>query len=484
MIHTVLATPLQSPIGVCMPPPLNIDCSFHSDAKMGRTSYTNKFFFTLCLDYFPYKAKLMKKQGFMYMLIAMILVPFSIIAQQKDSFLLIQADRLFDGEQMRIGWGILVYQNKIVAVGETSTLLAKAPLKKIDLKGKTLLPGLIEGHSHLLLHAYNEAKWNEQVLQESLAERVARGVNHAKATLMAGFTTVRDLGTEGADYADVGLKKAIENQIIPGPRMIIATKAIVATGSYGPKLENTSHHIIKGAAEADGAEGLTREARNQIGNGADLIKVYADYRWGINDSAQPTFTLDELKTLVAVVNSSGRKVVAHASTEEGMKRAAVAGVSTIEHGDYGSSEVYDLMIRNKVALCATLSAPEASASYNGWNKKTMPPTDRVIQKKKSFKLALEKGVTICFGGDVGVYPHGDNAREMELMVEYGMNPVEVLKSATSVNADVFGFEKTIGRLRPGLLADIIAVEGNPAEKISAVRNIAFVMKDGTIYYQQ
>lgn len=452
--------------------------------KWGAHLTQTNFFLPFDWVIFHTKPNRMKKQGFIGILITIMLIPVSMLAQQKDSFVLIQADRLFDGEQMHTGWGILVYQNKLIAVGETSTLPVKAPLKKIDLKGKTLLPGLIEGHSHLLLHAYNETKWDEQVLQESVAERIVRAVNHAKATLMAGFTTVRDLGTEGADYADVGLKKAIENQIIPGPRMIIATKAIVATGSYGPKLENTSHHIIKGAAEADGAEGLTREARNQIGNGADLIKVYADYRWGINDSAQPTFTLDELKTLVAVVNSSGRQVVAHASTEEGMKRAAAAGVSTIEHGDYGSSEVYDLMIRKKVALCATLSAPEASASYNGWNKKTMPPTYRVTQKKKSFKLALEKGVTICFGGDVGVYPHGENAREMELMVEYGMKPVEVLKSATSVNADVFGFKEKIGRLKPGLLADIIAVEGNPAERISAIRNITFVMKDGIIYYQQ
>ncbi len=449
--------------------------------KWGAHLTQTNFFLPFDWVIFHTKPNRMKKQGFIGILITMMLIPVSIMAQQKDSFVLIQADRLFDGEQMHTGWGVLVYQNKLIAVGETSTLPVKAPLKKIDLKGKTLLPGFIEGHSHLLLHAYNETKWNDQVLQESVAERVVRAVNHAKATLMAGFTTVRDLGTEGADYADVGLKKAIENQIIPGPRMIIATKAIVATGSYGPKLENTSHHIIKGAAEADGAEGLTREARNQIGNGADLIKVYADYRWGINDSAQPTFTLDELKTLVAVVNSSGRQVVAHASTEEGMKRAAAAGVSTIEHGDYGSSEVYDLMIRNKVALCATLSAPEASASYNGWNKKTMPPTYRVTQKKKSFKLALEKGVTICFGGDVGVYPHGDNAREMELMVEYGMKPVEVLKSATSVNADVFGYKEQIGRLKTGLLADIIAVDGNPIENISAVRNIAFVMKDGSIF---
>jgi len=449
----------------------------------GQLTQTN-FFLPFVWVIFHVKPNWMNKQVIFRLLILLLFIPTEIFAHQKDSFILIQADRLFDGEEMHTGWGILVYQNKIIAVGETSTLPSKTPLKRIELKGKTLLPGLIEGHSHLLLHAYNEAKWNDQVLNESEAERIVRAVTHAKATLMAGFTTVRDLGTEGAGYADVGLKKSIEKNIIPGPRMIIATKAIVATGSYGPKLDNTSHQITRGAAEADGSEGLIREARNQIGKGADLIKVYADYRWGLDDSAQPTFTLQELKTLVEVVQSSGRKVVAHASTEEGMKRAAQAGVATIEHGDYGSSEVYDIMNRNKVALCATLSAPEASASYNGWDKKNMPPTDRVIQKKKSFKLALEKSVTICFGGDVGVFPHGDNAREMGLMVEYGMKPVDVLKSATSVNADVFGYQEQIGRLKSGLLADIIAVDGNPIEKISVVKNIVFVMKDGTIYYQQ
>lgn len=324
----------------------------------------------------------MNKHVIFQILFLLLLFPAKIFANQKDSFILIQADRLFDGEEMHTGWGILVYQNKIIAIGETSALPSKTPLKKIELKGKTLLPGLIEGHSHLLLHAYNEAKWNDQVLNESESERIVRAVTHAKATLMAGFTTVRDLGTEGAGYADVGLKKSIEKNIIPGPRMIIATRAIVATGSYGPKLDNTSHQITRGAAEADGSEGLIREARNQIGNGADLIKVYADYRWGLNDSAQPTFTLQELKTLVEVVHSSGRKVVAHASTEEGMKRAAQAGVSTIEHGDYGSSEVYDIMNRNKVALCATLSAPEASASYNGWDKKTCPLPIEFSKKRK------------------------------------------------------------------------------------------------------
>lgn len=408
---------------------------------------------------------------------------FSTKAQTTDSFILIKADRVFDGEQMHSGWAILVKGKTIMEAGPLESLSARQGQITIDLKGKTLLPGLIEGHSHLLLHPYNETSWKNQVLEESEAERVARAVNHARATLLAGFTTVRDLGSEGTGYADVGLKSAIEKGIIPGPRMLIATRAIVATGTYGPKLGNTSHLLVKAAAEADGVEGLTREIRQQIGNGADLIKLYADYRWGLNNNSAPTFTLEEMRKAVEVSASSGRQVVAHASTIEGMKRATLAGVSTIEHGDYGNEEVFDLMFTHKTALCATLNAAEASASYNGWNKQTMQPTERIQAKKKSFQLALQKGVTICFGGDVGVFKHGDNAREMELMVEYGMTSLKVLQSATSVNAKVFGMAHKIGKLQKGLLADIVAVEGNPVENIAAMRKVSFVMKEGIIYLQ-
>jgi imidazolonepropionase-like amidohydrolase len=377
---------------------------------------------------------------------------------------------------------VLVQGHRIIDAGDADAITPNGIYKTIELKGKTLLPGLIEGHSHLLLHPYNETKWDEQVLNESRAERTARAVVHAQKTLLAGFTTVRDLGTEGAGYDDVGLKASIEKGIIPGPRMIIATRAIVATGSYGPKLKNTEHSIIRGAAEADGMDALIKEARTQIGNGADLVKVYADYRWGLTKTgAEPTFTLDELKKVVEVTASSGRKVVAHASSTEGMRRAALAGVSTIEHGDNGTEDVFNIMLKNKVAYCPTLSAAEATAMYDGWKKGSEPEPDRVQLKRKTFQLAMKMGVTICFGGDVGVYAHGDNAREMEAMVAYGMPALQVLKSATSVNADVFGYEKQIGRIRKGLFADLIAVEGNPAENISDIRKTALVMKDGVIY---
>ncbi|MES2330276.1 MAG: amidohydrolase family protein [Bacteroidota bacterium] len=413
----------------------------------------------------------------------MLLLAFTGTAQKTDTAILLLPDRVFDGEAMHNNWGVLVRKNMIIATGDARSIKPDGVYKTIELKGTTLLPGFIEGHSHLFLHPYNETKWDEQVMNESSAERTARAVVHAKKTLLAGFTTVRDLGTEGAGYDDVGLKTAIEKNIIPGPRMIVATRAIVATGSYGPKTKNTDNLLIKGAAEADGTDALIKETRTQIGNGADLIKVYADYRWGLNKTSQPTFTIDELKTVVAVAASTGRKVVAHASTEEGMRRAILAGISTIEHGDNGNEEIFDLMIKNKTAYCATLSAAEATSEYDGWKRGTLPEPPRITTKKKSFALALQKGVTICFGGDVGVYAHGDNAREMEAMVAYGMKPLEVLKSATSTNADVFGYGDKIGRIKKGLLADMIAVTGDPSINISDVRKTILVMKDGVIYVE-
>jgi imidazolonepropionase-like amidohydrolase len=409
-----------------------------------------------------------------------ILISSHVISQPTDKYILLMPSRVFDGENIHEGWVVLIKNNKIESAGAANTVNVPAGTQKIELPNTTLLPGFIEGHSHLFLHPYNETSWNDQVLNESRAERTARAVNHARQTLLAGFTTVRDLGTEGADYDDVGLKAAIDKGIIPGPRMIIATKAIVATGSYGPKLNNNDHTIIKGAAEADGIEGITKEVRDQIGHGADVIKLYADYRWGINREAMPTFTVEEMKQAVAVASASGRKVVAHASTSEAIKRCVLAGISTIEHGDDADAETLEMMAKNNVALCPTISAGEAISEYGGWKKGITPAPARIDAKKKSFQLALQKKVTICFGGDVGVFSHGDNAREMEAMVNCGMRPIDVLRSATSINADVFGYGKKIGRIQSGLLADIVIVEGNPTQNISAVRNVKLVMKDGVL----
>jgi imidazolonepropionase-like amidohydrolase len=404
----------------------------------------------------------------------------NIAIAQTDSFYLLKPDRVFDGEAMHSDWVVLVHGNRIENAGPMVFKLP-AETRVIDLKGATLLPGFIEGHSHLFLHPYNEVSWNDQVLRESRAERTARAVTHARATLLAGFTTVRDLGTEGAMYDDAGLKKAIEKGVVPGPRMIVATRAIVAKGTYGPNYANPDLDLPQGAEEVASIEELSNAVRTQIGKGADVIKIYADYRWGKNGEAEPTFSSDAIATAVAIAKSGGREVVVHSSTKEGMRRSIAAGVSTIEHGDDGDEEIFRLMKEKGVAFCPTLAAGDAILQYRGWRKGIDPEPASITAKKKSFQAALKSGVTICMGGDVGVFPHGDNWREMEMMVEYGMKPIDVLKSATSINADVFGYGDRIGRIRKGLLADIIAVQGDPATNIQAVRQVNFVMKDGKIY---
>lgn len=401
---------------------------------------------------------------------------FTIYSAYSQSILL-RPDRVFDGVTMHEGWAVLVENNVIKAVGKD--IQTPYNVQIIDLQGTTLMPGLIEGHAHILLHPYNEVSWDDQVIRESQSERVVRATVHARETLLAGFTTIRDLGSEGADYADVGIKTAIEKGLIPGPRMLVAGRAIVATGSYGPKGFAPNVQVPLGAEEADGVDNLIKVVRDQIGKGADIIKVYADYRWGLNNQAMPTFSLEELKRMVETAQSSGRPVVAHAATAEGMRRAILAGVETIEHGDGGTKEVFDLMKARGVALCPTIAAGDAISQYRGWKKGMDEDPERIRQKRASVKQALESGVTIIAGGDVGVFKHGDNARELELMVEYGMQPLEVLRSVTSVNARVFHLDK-LGNIQPGFWADLVAVQGKPDMQISDIRRVKMVMKDGKI----
>jgi imidazolonepropionase-like amidohydrolase len=420
------------------------------------------------------------KKSWLSIFIALIFSTCIFAQSNTGAHTLLKPDRVFDGQQMHPGWWVLVNGNVITAVGEPASMTIPSSAKIIVLKGATLMPGMIEGHSHLFLHPYNEVSWDDQVLTESRAERTARAVVHAKATLLAGFTTVRDLGTEGVGYDDVGLKTAINKGVIPGPRMLVATRAIVATGSYGPKVLVSEADVLKGAEQADGLDGITRVVRSQIGHGADVVKIYADYRWGPNDTAQPTFTLEELTTAVDVAKSSGRMVAVHSGTTEGMRRSVMAGVNTIEHGDGGTPELFKLMKEKGISLCPTLAATEAIQSYRGWQKGIDADPAAVKQKHYIFTEALKAGVTICMGGDVGVFAHGDNAREMVLMAEYGMKPLDVLRSATAVNAEAFGL-KNLGNIKAGFLADLVAVEGNPADDIKAVKQIRFVMKNGVIY---
>ncbi|MCB0556614.1 MAG: amidohydrolase family protein [Phaeodactylibacter sp.] len=411
-------------------------------------------------------------------LILILLLHGGVLALAQSQGYLLKASRVFDGENMHTGWVVLVEGNRIAAVGPEGSMRVPKEAERIELPGHTLLPGLIEGHSHLLLYPYDQMPWNDQVLKESNELRAIRGGVHAEQGLQAGFTTVRDLGTEGAGFADVALKQAIEQGIIPGPRLIVSGRAIVATGSYGPKGFKPDFEVPLGAEAADG-DAIIRVVRDQIGKGADFIKVYADYRWGPDGQARPTFLQEELELMVRTAASSGRVVAAHAGTAEGMRRATLAGVKTIEHGDDGTLEVFRLMKEKGVALCPTLAAGDAISRYRGWDGRPETEPQRIKEKKESFRLALESGVTIIAGGDVGVFPHGENARELELMVEYGMAPLAVLRSATAVNAAVFELPE-LGLLQPGFLADIIAVEGDPLEDIHSLRKVALVMKDGVV----
>ncbi|RYZ46056.1 MAG: amidohydrolase family protein, partial [Myxococcaceae bacterium] len=337
-----------------------------------------------------------------------VLAPASVRAQSPAapprSYLLRPA-RVFDGTSSKphTGWVVLVTGERIAAAGPAQGVKAPEGTEVIDLPGTTLLPGLIEGHSHLFLHPYNEASWNDQVLKESLALRVARATNHAKAALLAGFTTTRDLGTEGAGDADVGLKQAIDQGIIPGPRMFVTTRALVATGSYAPKDFAAEWAVPQGAEEADGVDGLVRAVRGQMGRGADWIKVYGDYRWGPRGEELPTFSLEEMRLIVETARSGGRPVAVHASTPEGMRRAVLAGAESIEHGDGGTPEVWKLMAQRGVFLCPTLAASDAQLQYRGWKRGVDPEPESLKKKHAGLKAALAAGVPLCMGGDSGVY---------------------------------------------------------------------------------
>src|SRR5436305_648794 len=382
------------------------------------------------------------------------------------------------GDHLLDGRDVLIENGRIAAVGAAGTLRAPAGTERIDLAGLTLIPGLIEMHSHLLLHPYDETPWDDQVLKEPLELRTIRAVVAAKATLEAGFTTVRDLGTEGAGFADVSLRDAIAQGMIPGPRVFAATRALVATGSYGPSGFDPRWEIPKGAPAVAGPVEMRKAVRQQIAAGADWIKVYADYRRRPGVTT-PTFTQEEMAAAADEARSAGLPVAAHAYTEEGLRRAVLAGVSTSEHGTNVTDELLALMRQKGVALVPTLAASEAVSRYAGW-KPGQPEPQRIKEAREMFARALKSGVTIANGSDVGVFTHGQNARELELMVAYGMSPKEALRAATATAAAVLGREKDLGRITPGYLADLVAVKGDPLAEISVIEKPVVVVKEGRV----
>ena len=390
--------------------------------------------------------------------------------------IVLRADRVFDGTSPEVhpGWVVVVRGGQVAAVGPAADVAVPAGAEVIDLPGTTLIPGLIDAHSHILLHDYGEAAWDDQVLKEPLALRVCRATNHLRADLAAGFTTLRDLGTEGAGYADVGIKRAVEQGIVPGPRLLVATRAIVATRTYAPSAFAPEWSIPQGAEEADG-ETLRAVVRDQIGRGADVVKIYADNGRG------PTFAESEIRLVVETARSQGRPVAAHATTAEGMRRSALAGVATIEHGDGGDAAVFRLMKERNVAWCPTLTVFEASARRAGYRPGVDPEPPRLRKARAAFRAAIDAGVTIINGSDVGAFTHGEAGRELELMVDYGLTPTQSLLAATSVAATTLGLGDRIGQIQPRFAADLVAVAGDPTRDIHAVRQVRLVLKGGVVF---
>jgi imidazolonepropionase-like amidohydrolase len=416
--------------------------------------------------------------------IVALLAGFSQAAPPPPGPVLITADKVWTGEGApHAGWSVLVAQGRIQAVGPADKMTVPPDAQRITLPGKTLIPGMIDLHSHVLLHPYNETTWDDQVIKEPVAYRNMRAGRHAAATLQAGFTTLRDLGTEGADYADVGIKRAIDEGVAPGPRLLVATRAIVASYSYGPaeRSYRPDMELPYGAQPATGVDEVTKAVREQSARGADWIKIYGDYRTGIDGTARPTFTMEEMKAMVAATHVTGRKVAVHASSDDAIRMAVLAGADTIEHG-YGASEAtFRLMKERGTAYIPTLTAPEATGEYFQKHVRGGAPTPGMQQAHRAFALARKVGVTIGNGSDVGVFAHGTNARELAWMVKLGMSPLEALRAATVVAAEILGKSKELGQIRAGMLADVVAVEGDPTQDIGAASAVGFVMKGGEVY---
>lgn len=373
----------------------------------------------------------------------------------------------------------MVSEGRIAAVAPAAELEPPPGAELLELDGLYLVPGLIDLHTHLLLHPYDETPWVDQVLVESLELRTIRAVGAARATLEAGFTTIRELGTEGAAYADVALREATETGLIPGPRILASTRALVATGCYAPAGFDPRWEVPKGAQVADGVDGLRRAVREQIAAGADWIKVYADYRRRPGDPSTPTYSPEELRAVVAEARSAGVPVAAHAATDEGIRRAVEAGVQTIEHGYGASLETLRLMRERGVVLCPTLAASDAIARYGGW-RPGEPEPPRVQAAREMFARALAAGTPLACGSDAGVFAHGDNARELKLMVAYGLAPAEALRAATSGAAGVLGLGHELGRVAAGYRADLVALRGDPLSDPAALRGPALVLQDGRV----
>src|SRR5581483_2654529 len=398
-----------------------------------------------------------------------------------DQPIAIRAARLIDGRDGAVVSPALVVVrgNRIESVGGA----VPAGAQLIDLGDMTLLPGLIDAHTHILLQGdITAADYDEQLFRESMPYRALRASRAAKIALEHGFTTLRDVETEGAMYTDVDVKRAINNGVIPGPRLFVSTRAMSVTGGYGPSGYAPDISYPKGVRIVDGAENGRKAVREQIANGADWIKVYADRSYFVQKdgtlSSIPTFTFEELKAIVDEAHRLRHKVAAHAMARPGVENALRAGVDSIEHGISIDNDLLEMMVTNGVYLCPTLTVTEFVAPGRGGVWAKIPQ-----YQHETFQRALRKGVKIALGTDAGGFPWDaiNEAKEFEYETRFGMTPMQAIQSGTRVAAELLGMSDQIGTLEPGKLADIVAVPGNPLQDITALERVGFVMKNGEVY---
>ena len=400
---------------------------------------------------------------------------------------LVHAGRLIDGlaDVPRADQGILIEGDRIVAVGPYAEVAARAAgAEQIDLSGMTVLPGLIDNHTHVLLQGdITTADYDEQLLRESISYRTIRATVAARTALMDGFTTIRDLETEGAMYADVDLKTAIARGVIPGPRMFVATRAFSATGMYPLLGYSWELKLPEGVQIVDGPDEIRKAVREQVKYGADWIKVYADRRYYIGKDGRlrswVNFTDDEFRAFVDEAHRLGRKVAAHAVGWDGIDAALRAGVNTIEHGDGLTPDLIDRMVKQRAYWCPTIYVGVYVAQGRGG------PWPRMVElERAAFGDALKRGLLplISFGTDAGGYAWTENeAKEFAYLVHYGMTPMQAIKSATSVAARLLDQEDSLGAVAPGRYADLVAVAGDPLSDIEEMQRVRFVMKGGVVY---
>jgi imidazolonepropionase-like amidohydrolase len=425
---------------------------------------------------------------------ALLLVLATTIAAQSppEPVVAIRAARLIDGRGGAViaPAVVVVRGNKIESVGRAaparSAAEGPAGARVIDLGDVTLLPGLIDAHTHALLQGDITAEdYDRQLFHESLPYRALRATKALKIALDHGFTTIRDVETEGAMYTDVDLKRAINNGVIAGPRMIVSTRAMSVTGGYGPSGYSPEVTYPRGVQIVDGVENARKAVREQIGNGADWIKVYADRSYFVAKdgslSSIPTFTLDEMKAIVDEAHRLRHKVAAHAMARPGLENALTAGVDSIEHGVAVPDDLLDVMVAKGTVLCPTLTVTEYVAP--GRTAAGAPIWGKMLDyHRDSFRRAVKKGVKVALGTDAGGFAWDEinEAKEFDYMVRYGMTPMQSILAGTRVAAELLEMSDRIGTVEAGKLADLVAVPGDPLQDITAMERVSFVMKDGVV----